>query len=78
MAREIAAGINQRADLWPILALLSDVERDLGRPAEAEALRHEAAEIVRYIAERTPTADPMTGRNLRASFLARSEVARLL
>jgi tetratricopeptide (TPR) repeat protein len=59
-ARAEAIATGSRADLWPILMSLSQVERDLTAAAH---LRHQAQTIVESIADHTPTPE------LRTSFL---------
>jgi tetratricopeptide (TPR) repeat protein len=60
-ARAEAIATGSRADLWPILMTLSQLETDV---TEAEQLRRQAQEIVESIAARTPTPE------LRAAFLS--------
>jgi predicted ATPase len=64
-----AAG--SRRVLWPVLATLSQVERQRGHPTEAEHLRHQAREIIEYIAGHSPP-------DLRASLLALPVVRAVL
>jgi DNA-binding SARP family transcriptional activator len=59
-----AETIGSRRVLWQILSALSRLETD---PAAAEQLRHQAREVVTYIADHSPP-------DLRASFLAWAEV----
>jgi predicted ATPase/DNA-binding XRE family transcriptional regulator len=62
-ARAEAEALGSRRTLWPILISLSEIERQRGHAAEAEALRKQAGEIVDYIAHHIGTPE------LRASFL---------
>ncbi len=63
-ARAEAEALGQRRRLWPILCALSQVETQLGHPAEARALRQRAREVITYIADHIPRPD------LRDSFLS--------
>jgi tetratricopeptide (TPR) repeat protein len=69
-ARTLAEALTSRRTLWRILSALSELETLRGNHAEAQALRPQAREIIRFIADHTP-ADPSTssGQSLRASFL---------
>lgn len=68
-ARTMATSIGQRRMLWQILPLLADLTAD---PTEAAAMRSEAAAIMADIRDQLPTEE------LRASFLALSDVRRIL
>ena len=50
-ARAEAEAQGSRRSLWPILSVASQLEAEQGHPAEAEALRLEAAKKVEFIAE---------------------------
>jgi len=71
-ARQEAESLGSRRILWRILADLSEMEREAGHPAEADALAKRAAQIVSYIAEHISAPD------LRQSFLSQPSVARVL
>lgn len=72
MAAKAAAEVNnERNILWQILADLAQVEMTVGAPDAAEHLREQAREIIAYIVDHTGSEE------LRASFLALSEVQRL-
>jgi tetratricopeptide (TPR) repeat protein len=71
MARAEAEQLGSRRLLWPILAALAEMAEARGR-AEAGGVRHQAGQIVDYIAAHAPTPA------LRQSFLARAEVQALL
>ena len=60
--RARAEAMQARYRLLPILMTLRELEIALGHPAEAEAVRIEASEVVTYIAEHAPA-------ELRTSFL---------
>lgn len=70
-ARAAAEALGSRCLLWPILAALSRLEAERGRPAEAEALRAEAQTIVCYIADHSPP-------ELREGFLNLPNVQKVL
>ncbi len=53
-ARVRAEAMQARYRLLPILMTLRELELELGRPAEAEAVRIEAREVAAYIAEHSP------------------------
>ena len=57
-----AEAMQARYRLLPILMTLRELEIALGHPAEAQAVRMEASEVVTYIAEHSPV-------ELRTSFL---------
>jgi hypothetical protein len=67
-ARAEAEAIGSRRLLWQILATLADLETDL---LKAEYLRHQAREIIEYIADHTPP-------EWRASFLGLLAIQKLL
>ena len=71
-ARTEAEALGSRRSLWPILFTLSEVERQCGHPAEAEALLTQAREIVDYIAHHIVTPE------LRSSFLDLAQVKAVL
>jgi hypothetical protein len=67
-ARAEAEALGSRRALWPILFTLSEIERQRGDLAEAEALRQQAREMVDYIAHHIGTPE------LRSSFLNSPQV----
>src|SRR3970040_2850866 len=67
-----AEALGSRRILWRLLADLSEMEREAGHPAEADALAKRAAQVVAYIAEHISAPD------LRQSFLSQPSVARVL
>jgi hypothetical protein len=67
-----AEALGSRRILWRLLADLSEMEREAGHPAEADALAKRAAQVVSYIAEHISAPD------LRQSFLSQPSVARVL
>ena len=69
IARDLAASIGQRRILWQILPHLADLTAD---PAEAAAMREDAAAIMADICAQLPTEE------LRACFLALPVVRRTL
>jgi hypothetical protein len=71
-ARQEAESLGSRRILWRILADLSEMEREAGHPADADALAKRAAQVVSYIAEHISAPD------LRQSFLSQPSVARVL
>ena len=71
-ARDIAEENNFRRLLWQILALLAEVKDREGDAAAADELRAQARRTVDYVAAHAGDDE------LRAAFLARPEVARLL
>lgn len=71
-ARQLAESLSQRRILWAILAALAGLAQQEGKEAMATTLRVAAREVVGYIAAHS--SDPA----LRATFLARPEVAALL
>ncbi len=70
-ARVLAEAIGSRRTLWRILAALSEIEAGRGNRPEAEALRRQAVEVIDFIADHCP-------RELRASFLHRSDVRNVM
>jgi len=66
-ARMQAEALGSRRSLWPILMALSEIEARSGDAAKAEDLRHQARQIVEYIASHLDDA-------LRATFLNLPEV----
>jgi tetratricopeptide (TPR) repeat protein len=72
-AKVIAEEKDERIFLWQILATLGDLEEMRGDAAEAEKLREQACEIIRYIADHAGEEE-----DLRASFLAQPDVVRVL
>jgi tetratricopeptide (TPR) repeat protein len=66
-ARADAESLNARRILWQILMTLHDLEAQRGNGAAAQALRQQARELVRYMADHCPL-------TLRASFLQTPEV----
>ena len=50
-ARSEAEAIGSRRSLWPVLHSLSQLEAERGSHAEAESLRHEARQVVEYVAD---------------------------
>ena len=71
-ARRRAEALNVRANLWPILLTLSQLEQTRGNVAVAETLRKQAREIVIYIS------DHISSRDLLASFQALPKVQKAL
>ncbi|MCB0167200.1 MAG: AAA family ATPase [Anaerolineae bacterium] len=71
-ARTEAEALGSRRSLWPILVTLSEIECQRGHPAEAEARRNQAQEIVVDMAHHLPTPE------LRAAFLNLAQVKALL
>jgi hypothetical protein len=67
-----AEALGSRRIQWRLLADLSEMEREAGHPAEADALAKRAAQVVSYIAEHISAPD------LRQSFLSQPSVARVL
>ena len=61
-----------RWSLWPILLTMSQLEAKRGHAAEADALRHQARELVEDIADHAGTPE------LRASFLNLPEVQAVM
>jgi DNA-binding SARP family transcriptional activator len=72
-AKTIAEEKQERIFLWQILATLGDLEELRGDEAEAEKRRKQACEIIEYIVEHAGDEE-----DLRASFLAKPEVSRIL
>jgi hypothetical protein len=72
-AKALADEKQERIYLWQILATLGDLEEMRGDAAGAEKLRAQACEIIDYIAEHAGDEE-----GLRASFLARPTVRRIL
>jgi hypothetical protein len=70
-ARAEAEALGLRRSLWPTLSGLSGLASEAGRTDEAAMLREQARDVIGYIAAHCPTAE------LRHSFLARPDVARL-
>ena len=68
-ARTVAEAMTARCSLWPILFELSQLESD---PLEADSLRRQARQIVKDIIVQ------ITAPDLRASFLAKRQVSRVL
>ena len=71
-ARAEAEALGSRRNLWPILALLSEMEAQRGNDADAQALRQRATELLTHIA------DHISDAELRASFLALPRVRAVL
>ena len=71
-AKAVAEENGERTFLWQILATLSELESISGKQSEAEKLREQALEVIDYIAEHAGSDE------LRDSFLAQPDVARLL
>ena len=71
-ASALAEGIGSRRSHWQILYTLSEVEAEAGRHGEAESLRGQALDVVRYIAEHTGSDE------LSASFLALPDVRSIV
>ena len=71
-ARAEAEALGSRRNLWPILALLSEMEAQRGNATEAQSLRQQAAELITYIVSHIGDAE------LRASFLALPGVRAVL
>ena len=71
-ARAEAEALGSRRTLWPILAILGNLEQEQGRMAEANKLRQQAREIIRYIVDHTTTPE------LKRSFLGLPAVKALL
>jgi tetratricopeptide (TPR) repeat protein len=70
-ARALDEVIGLRRALWPILATLSQIERQHGNGAQANAWRQQACDILAAIAEGCPA-------ELRASFLNEPEVRQVI
>ncbi|MGH2521737.1 MAG: hypothetical protein ACRDH2_04455 [Anaerolineales bacterium] len=66
-ARAEAEAIGSRRSLWPVLIGLHQIKLRRGHLAEAERLRTQAREVIRFIADHCPP-------DLRASFLNLPEV----
>jgi tetratricopeptide (TPR) repeat protein len=71
LARGRALEIGSRRLLWPIYGGLAEIASQRGMAAAAQALGEQARQVIDYIAAHAPTAE------LRASFLAQPQVARL-
>jgi tetratricopeptide (TPR) repeat protein len=71
MAQAEAVALGSRRALWPILAVLSQLEAQRGHHAEVQALRQQAREIILYMADHCPP-------DLRASFLNRPDARAVL
>jgi tetratricopeptide (TPR) repeat protein len=71
-ARAQAEALGSRRSLWPILLALNEVAAQRGDPTQAEALRRQAHEIVRYIADHIHEPD------LRESFLCLPRVRAVI
>jgi class 3 adenylate cyclase/tetratricopeptide (TPR) repeat protein len=71
-AQKVGEQTGARRILWRILWELSQLEREAGNPTEAGLHRHQAQEIVTYIA------DHAGSEELRASFLSLPEVQSVL
>jgi tetratricopeptide (TPR) repeat protein len=71
-ARAEAEALGSRRNLWPILAVLSDIETERGHAAEAQSLRQRAADLIAYMADHTSNAE------LRAAFLGLPHVRAVL
>jgi adenylate cyclase len=67
-ARAEAEAVTARPMLWQILAVLAEIDDQYGDAAQAELLRDQAREVIRYIADHAGSPE------LRASFLARPDV----
>ena len=71
-ARAEAEAVGSRRSLWPILAELSRLEAERSDRKAADALLHEAREVIAFIADHAGT------RELRESFLARQDVRNVI
>lgn len=70
-ARVTAETRQQRRVLWPILASLSQLERQRGNEAEAQRWAEQARIVITYLADHAPA-------DLRASFLALPQVEEIM
>ena len=71
-ARAVEEAHQGRRNLWGILARLAEIEARSGNESEAGALRAQAREVLEFIVSHISQSD------LRASFVARSDVDALL
>ena len=70
-ARAEAQAIGIRRKLWQILAAIGDIEVECGNHTEAQAARHQARQVIEYIAAHAPP-------DLSESFLNLSEVRAIM
>lgn len=70
-AREEATETGSRSSLWEILALLTRLYGAMGREEAAQEARREGRVVAQFVADHAP-------QELRASFLKREEVGRLM